>query len=260
MDRAEYGRLLTEAYDLDKPVPPADELTFYAAHIAQCGEPVLEVMSGSGRFLVPLLAAGFDVDGVDASADVLAACARKCAERDLEPRLHKQLIHELDLPPRYAFAFCGGGSFGLVSDEAEVAESLIRIRARLQPGGWLLLEVETPAARHPGPDGAWFGNWWRRADGATIVLRGTHRYDELAAVEHGIGVYELFVDGRLVSAELDNWVRRFWDAEGIAAALGAAGFAEITVSRAFSAEAPSADDTMLSVLARNPPVRSRADH
>ena len=47
---------------------------------ARAHGPVLEVMCGSGRFLVPLAAAGIDIDGIDASEDMLAACARKCAE------------------------------------------------------------------------------------------------------------------------------------------------------------------------------------
>jgi hypothetical protein len=47
VDRAEYRRLLTQAYDLDKPEAPAAELAFYRECIARYGEPVLELMSGS---------------------------------------------------------------------------------------------------------------------------------------------------------------------------------------------------------------------
>lgn len=253
MHRAEYGRLLAAAYDLDKPEAPPDELAFYTAHIERYGQPVLELMSGSGRFLGPLVTAGFDIDGIDASADMLGACVRRYPEQDLDGRLHEQLMHQLDLPRRYAFAFCAAGSFGQVVDEAEVAESLARIRRHLLPGGWFLVEVETPLARQDWPDGQWMGRWWRREDGATITLRGMTEYDAAAQVERGVCTYELFVERRLVETELDDWVQRFWDAEAIVAALSTAGFTDVTVSRAFTAQAPSAGDVLVSVLARNPP-------
>ena len=65
-------------------------------------------MCGSGRFLLPLLEAGVDIDGVDASPHMLAACAAKCAERGLRASLHEQSLHALDLPRRYRFIFAGG--------------------------------------------------------------------------------------------------------------------------------------------------------
>src|SRR5205085_4746698 len=63
---AEYKRLLTEAYDLDKPEAPAEELARWMQFARDARGPVLEVMCGSGRFLVPLAQAGVDIDGVDA--------------------------------------------------------------------------------------------------------------------------------------------------------------------------------------------------
>src|SRR5207249_4956603 len=105
--RAEYKALLTEAYDLDKPEAPGEALAYYMRHIRACGEPVLEAMCGSGRFLAPLLEAGIDVDGVDASADMLAACAARCEERRIRARTYRQFLHELGLPRRYRLIFSG---------------------------------------------------------------------------------------------------------------------------------------------------------
>ncbi len=68
---AEYKRLLTQAYDLDKPEAPAAELDRWLRYARAVDGPVLEVMCGSGRFLAPLAAAGIDIDGTDASVDLL---------------------------------------------------------------------------------------------------------------------------------------------------------------------------------------------
>lgn len=252
MGSAEYGRLLTEAYDIDKPLAPPDELAFYRSHIERHGQPVLEAMSGSGRFLVPLLDAGIDIDGVDASPDMLAACERKCRARGLEPRQYQQDLQDLRLPRRYAFAFCGGGSFGLVISDEEVVASLRGLHDHLLPGGHLLLEVETPVARHDGPGGIWFGKWWRRGDGATIVMRSITTYDTHTRTESGLGIYELFVDGRQTESELNDWARRFWTAGEVAGALAAAGFVDVHVTKAYGTDPPDGSERELSVGARRP--------
>src|SRR2546426_9524242 len=105
--RAEYKALLTEAYDLDKPEAPPEPLAYYMRHIRACGEPVLEAMCGSGRFLAPLLEAGVDVDGVDASADMLAACAARGEERRIRGRTYRQFLHGLGRPGRDRVGFSG---------------------------------------------------------------------------------------------------------------------------------------------------------
>lgn len=226
MHRAEYRTLLTEAYDLDKPHAPPGELAFHLAQVEQHGTPALELMSGSARFLAPLLAAGLDVDGVDASPDMLAAAVRRCAGLPL--RQYEQPLHELDLPRRYRYAFCAAGSFGLIVRDDEVAAALRRIRDHLLPGGRVLLEVETPPGRAPRP--TWTGTFWRRPDGATITLRGTGRYDPSTQVEEAVGIYELFVGGRLVQTELNEWVRRFWTPGQITVAMTTAGFTDVAVA------------------------------
>ena len=67
-----YGKLCTQFYDLDKPSAPPDALAFYLEHARQANGPVLEAMCGSGRFLVPMMQAGIDMDGLDASSDMLS--------------------------------------------------------------------------------------------------------------------------------------------------------------------------------------------
>jgi SAM-dependent methyltransferase len=227
---AEYKRLLTEAYDLDKPEAPEFELERWMRYARAADGPVLEVMCGSGRFLLPLAAAGIDIDGTDASADMLAACATRCRDRNLSPQLTHQLAHEMDLPRRYAFAFVAAGSFGLLVDEARYRGLLEKLFEHLEPGGVLAMEIETPAAGASTQRGVWVGRWWDRSDGAVIVSRDISRYDSQKRVEQGLGIYELWVGGHLVESELNNWVRRFWTPEEIEHELRATGFANVLIT------------------------------
>ena len=247
--RAEYGSLLTEAYDLDKPAAPVEELAYYRRRIERCGEPVLEAMCGSGRFLVPLLEAGVDIDGVDASPHMLAACAAKCAERGLSVSLYEQMLHELDIPRRYQFIFAGGASFGLIVDGREVEESLRRLHDHLLPRGNLLLEVETPRAAPAGADAAGRARPrnWTRPDGAEIVQRFEGSYDPETNTQRGTLTYELSISGKRVALEENAWVLRHWEPEAFAAQLGVAGF---EVGAIDPYEGRSAEGRVISYLAQ----------
>jgi len=107
-------------------------------------------MSGSGRFLIPFLERGIDIDGVDASPHMLQACRDRCQTKGLNPVLYQQLLQELNLPRQYGFAFIPASSFGLLTDRQAAEDSLRRMHEYLLPGGKLVLEVQTPRARPKG--------------------------------------------------------------------------------------------------------------
>ena len=65
-----YGSLCTEMYELLHSQAPQDELAFYLSY-AHPGDRVLELLCGSGRFLVPFVQRGFDITGVDLSQEML---------------------------------------------------------------------------------------------------------------------------------------------------------------------------------------------
>ena len=48
-------------------MPPKDAYDFYLSYAKEANGPILEPMCGTGRFLLPLLAAGFKIEGFDAS-------------------------------------------------------------------------------------------------------------------------------------------------------------------------------------------------
>lgn len=68
-----YLRLCTQVYDLSKPNPPEDAYAFYRSYALNAKGPILEPMCGTGRFLLPLIDEGFDVQGFDASEHMLEA-------------------------------------------------------------------------------------------------------------------------------------------------------------------------------------------
>jgi SAM-dependent methyltransferase len=136
-------------------------------------------MCGSGRFLVPFASRGADIDGVDASADMLASCRRKLAALALLPRLYLQFLQDLDLPRQYRFAFIPAGSFVLVPLKEQEA-ALNRIARHLLPRGELIVEILT-SPDFESPVSPSTERRVTRPDGSEIALTclvdGSFRYD-----------------------------------------------------------------------------------
>ena len=107
----------------------------------EAGQPALDVACGAGRLLVPWVESSLDVDGVDASADMVAACRDAARKVGRNPGLHVQPVHRLDLARRYrAIVMCG--AFGLGGSRDDDREGLRRMFAHLRPGGRLAIDYE----------------------------------------------------------------------------------------------------------------------
>jgi SAM-dependent methyltransferase len=246
-------------FNLDGP-----EIDFYRPFV-ESGQPALDVACGTGRLLVPWLAAGLDVDGCDVSPDMLAL-ARERAERDgLAPALYAQPVHELDLPRRYhTIVFCGG--FGLGGSREQDAEGLRRLLAHLEPGGTLVLDNEVPYA-----DAHLWPYWtrqgrpelprpWREpgdrrigADGAEYALRSrVVAFDPLSqhlTVEMRAWMWR---DDRLVAEEEHTLELNMYFTHEVQLLLERAGFVDVELRAGYEDRAPTSDDDFVVFVARKP--------
>ena len=239
-----YRDLCAQAYDLDKPDPPKHELAFYWRLFEEtggvdAGVPVLEVMCGSGRFLVPFAERGADIDGVDASPQMLAACQAKLDQRDLAAGIFEQFTQDFDLPHEYGYAFLPGGSFTLL-DRDDALATLSRVRSHLRPGATFAFECMTPRAdaAFPWREGE---RSWTRADGA--VIRQT-------SVEPGLDRYDLQIDGEVVATEEERLSYHYWEQSDLEAALLDAGFADLRVVKPYYLDRPAEQELLAVYVAR----------
>lgn len=240
----EFGKLLSEIYDISMPRPPEEAVDFYLRHLASAKGPVLEPMCGSGRFLVPFLERGIDIDGADASPHMLQACREHCQSRGLEPVLYQQFLQELALPRQYNLIFIPACSFGLVVDRQAAKDSLRRLFEHLLPGGKLVLEVETPRA-HTLIPGLWSGHWVTRLDGARIVHSTLPTYSVEEQVRRDLHRYELFEDGHITEMELEESELRFYERDEFQQLLEGTGYREIRASKAYQDTEPDLEDAVI---------------
>jgi len=228
-----YKKLCTQFYDIDKPVPTPSSLAFYMKYINKKTEPILEPMCGSGRFLIPILEKGFDIDGVDASSDMINACKIKISEKGLSTNLYEQFLDKLDLPRKYRLVFIPEGSLGLIIDENLLLASLKKIYNHMVSGGKFLVEIETPYAK-PKEIGKTNVKTRERSDGLKIILSSSCvSYDESKKISTGISKYELFKNGELIETELEEFKVRYFDIEEFRNMLNSAGFNNIKIFKQY---------------------------
>src|SRR5215471_148949 len=134
----------------------APELDLYCELLVS---PVLDAGCGTGRLLGPLRDRGFDVDGCDASADMIDRCRRRVPDATL----WVSTLHELSLRRRYRSILCSGVP-GLGTTRGEDIEALHRLRDALLPGGTLVLDNEEKPFR-------WRVRDWNEPSHGPISLR-----------------------------------------------------------------------------------------
>ncbi len=243
-------------FNLDGP-----EIEFFRTFV-ESGQPALDVGCGSGRLLVPWLVAGLDVDGVDASADMIEVCRAAARAAGVEPTLHVQPTHQLDLQRRYR-TVVACGSFALGGTRADDAEGLRRLRAHLLPGGVLALDYEVgefdddrwqrwrqrPVDDSPPPSHA------RRLapDGYHYALR--HRFIGVDMVERSV-TRELqawqWEGDELVAHEAHTLVANVYSSDEIVALLVSVGFTEVSVLGGYHGGAPTELDAFHVFVATAP--------
>jgi len=252
-----YGKLCTEFYDIDKPEPPPDAFDFYLGEAERARGAILEPMCGSGRFLLPLLGRGFDIEGSDASPQMLEACRGHARRLGLEPSLSEQRLDALTLGRSFGLVFIPSGSFCLITDREAAARGLARIREVLTPGGRFIVEVELRNPRRPSElSGTWGGRWVTRPDGAKIILSWLSQYVAPSGITSSVHRYELVKDGQLLAQEYEDFELKLYELSEFRELLEGAGFTQIQALTPYSlepVETPSAeaDEGVIFVCSRD---------
>jgi SAM-dependent methyltransferase len=133
-----------------------DDLELYRNFAQRCDGPVLELGCGSGRVCLALARSGFDVTGVDTSAEMLSLARAHAAASGLSERLNLEQadVRSLAFEGQFALAILAlNGYLHLLAVEDQVAALACAYRALL-PGGMLIVDLPNPhVAFSPDTDG-----------------------------------------------------------------------------------------------------------
>ena len=131
-----------------------DDIEVFVSALQGIEGPILDLGCGTGRLLVEFLKAGKEIQGCDASADMIAWCGKVLAEEALSCPLHTQAIHQLDLGMSFsAIYMCG--AFGLGGSREDDLEGLRRVHQHLKSSGLLVMDHHLPNLETPKAWSAW---------------------------------------------------------------------------------------------------------
>lgn len=188
------------------------DLPLYTALAAEQGGRILEVACGTGRVLVPLARAGFDVVGVDVSPHMLDVCRAKLGNASAQlVEADMRSFHLPDAP--FDLAIVAVKSFAYLVERHEQLQCLRTIAAHLRAGGVLTLDL-----LHPRPEWVATPVGWLRDD----LVQADHEGKLVTRVESVVrtdlarqvrvirSIYEV-IDrhGRPVEKRIVEWPYRF---------------------------------------------------
>jgi SAM-dependent methyltransferase len=134
----------------------SDDLELYRNFAQRCDGPVLELGCGSGRVCLALARSGFDVTGVDTSAEMLSLARAYAVASGLSEcvRLEQADVRSLAFEGQFALAILAlNGYLHLLTVEDQAAALACAHRALL-PGGVLIVDLPNPhVAFSPDTDG-----------------------------------------------------------------------------------------------------------
>lgn len=203
-----YLSLCTQFYDVIRPNPPQDAYNFYRTYVINANGLVLEPMCGTGRFLLPLLEEGFNIQGFDASAYMLEALKAKGTLQHLNPKVWQGFVEDLKREERYNLIFIPSGSFGHIIDLEEVKKSFKTFYDHLNNDGILLFEAES-SQTVPSQLGVWRGVVCERQDGKMIIVNRLTTLED--SVCYSIDRYELVESNQIIQTEIEVFNVRLYD-------------------------------------------------
>ena len=151
-----------------------EDIDLYMNFAELRGGPLLELACGSGRLLLPLARAGYEVTGVDTSAAMLDLARLALETEGVTARceLVQQDMCALHLGKKFHMAFIALGSFGHICARKAQQQALAAIRAHLSAGGTFILDISNEDARY------------MEDMGGQMLHQGTWRLDDGSMVTH----------------------------------------------------------------------------
>ena len=121
-----------------------EDLPFWLEYANQSGSPILELGCGTGRIMLPLIEAGFQVIGLDLSAEMLAQLKALAAQAgSAAPHLVQADLTNFRLDQKFPLIILPCNTYSTLN-KAQRKSALTCIRKHLRPGGIFVTSLPNP--------------------------------------------------------------------------------------------------------------------
>ena len=217
-----------------------DDLPFWTEFVRSGDGPFLDLACGTGRVLVPLLAAGLDGDGLDASATMLARCKAKVQAAGKRAFLLHGDMREFAMPRRYARVFCAFNAWAHLLDPESQLASLRCVREHLLEDGAFAFDLgySRPEVWNAKPEERVLeGEFAHPARPTRLALFDRRTMDSRAQTQHSqIEIEERDLHGMLLRTHVSHTVLRWTMDTELERLFADAGFARWEIHAGFARE------------------------
>lgn len=170
------------------------DIGFWLAVARQSLAPRLELMCGTGRITLPLLEAGFEIEGLDYSGRLLDVFRKKLTERGLTTHLYHGDARHFKSEQRYGLIFIGFQAIAEVLDDADKLQLFDTIHRHLLPQGQFWLTIHNPEIRRQTLDGRKLdlGTFPLATPGEEVRISATFRLNHENGLVSGVQTYRCF--------------------------------------------------------------------
>lgn len=254
-DYTGLGALAWEGYASDPNPAIHTDKPMWLHAATEVGDPILDVGCATGRILIPLQEAGYDVDGIDPSEDALALCRNKLAERGLRATLLCQTMQSLEMPRQYRLIIVPCGTIQIVLGRDEQREALRRLWDHLLPNGILLLTLFNYGEGYAQSE---MGHWKIRSrrlqpDGTELEKSAIiYSSNILEQTLHQQVRYRLYRGEEVIAEQVCEADERWYYVPEMTLMLERAGFVLERITGNYSDAPAKQEDTVFTFWARKP--------
>ena len=228
--RSGYSDLTAEVYCLSNPVDGTyRDVAYHVEFLRGLAGRALELGCGNGRILIPVLRADVEIDGLDHSPAMLAACRARAAQEGFAPQLIAADMADFGVEQPYDVIVAAAGVLKELAGRDAALRSLRCCYSALKPGGRLVVDLVpqrcnslASAAERPTEPAPL--RYWRRGDLLWTVETVLLDYDSSTDRTVALRRYEKWCEGRLVRTELHEFCLQHWSLDAFGGLLVDAGF------------------------------------
>lgn len=207
-----------------------EDIDFLRSLLKPDDGPILELGCGTGRLMLPLAKNGINIDGLDASADMLDICGDKFHKAGIKTTLYNAKFQSFDIDKKYKTIFCAG-SIQFVESFFQTLMALQNIYRSLLPGGKvvIMMAFASPACCLD-ERGIWKLNKTAQDDKYKVLHYQNCIIDDLEQLLITSNRYEIFENEHKIETLKNESVMRWYGRYEFLLMLEKAGFKNVAIA------------------------------